>query len=428
MQQKTRITLLIAGLLCFFGVTKSQENTGSPYTRYGLGDLMSSYFGDSKAMGGTGLALRKTDKLFVVNPASYTAIDSLHFVMEAGVSGLVRKMSSSESSNPANIYDARLDYLSLGFPVTNWWGASAGVLPYSTVGYDLVTEKENFGYLSKHYYSGSGGINKAFIGNSFMPIKNLSLGFNANYLFGNIKQQNSVRFKDEGLVNITRENTLYFSDFYFSLGAQYKYEIDKDNSLNIGLVWDMNADLSSKRSLVVTNALSTSSSNPVDTIEFYDKKEGVVSLPQTFGLGVSYQYKDILTVAADAKFQDWSDAEAFGVQDSLGAGQRFSLGAEYIPAGKNSPGLNYLEMVRYRIGGHYNNSYLQFDNGDTKINDFGISFGLGLPLKRSKTTINLSLELGQRGSTDNNLVKEQYAILGVNFSLTDIWFIKRKFE
>jgi hypothetical protein len=62
------------------------------------------------------------------------------------------------------------------------------------------------------------------------------------------------------------------------------------------------------------------------------------------------------------------------------------------------------------------------------LTDFGISFGVGLPLKRSKTSFNLAFEWGQRGTTDDNLVKENYAKVTMNLTLHEFWFLKRKFE
>ena len=54
--------------------------------------------------------------------------------------------------------------------------------------------------------------------------------------------------------------------------------------------------------------------------------------------------------------------------------------------------------------------------------------GFGIPVKKSATKINIGFETGQRGETNNGLIKENYYILNVNFNMGDIWFIKRKFD
>ncbi|MFO7879931.1 MAG: hypothetical protein ACQES0_07710 [Bacteroidota bacterium] len=415
--------------LCALNV-QAQNKTGSPYTRYGLGDLQNKNFGDSRAMGNTSLAMRGGNKLYVANPASYTSIDSLRFIMEVGVGGSFKYMSSGTTGETASLYDMNLDYLSFGFPVTSYWGAAMGVMPYSDVGYDLVTSESSLGYPRKHYYAGSGGVNQAFLGSSFSLLDNLSLGVNFNYLFGSISQINTVEFDGEidGMVDIREENTMYINDYYFSLGAQYTHNFSEEQALTLGITWDVNNTLNAKRDYIVSNSLSSATDVVVDTIAYESKEKGKISLPSGIGAGLAYTYKDVLTLAADYKFQDWTDNEIFGEVDSLGASQRVSMGAEYIPDGKSSASLSYAGKIRYRLGAYYHDSYLQFDQGNTRVNDFGISFGLGLPMKRSNTTFNLSLELGQRGSLKNNLVKEQYVLVGMNFSLADIWFIKRKFE
>lgn len=427
MQRRNKILITFVALLCF-GSVFAQDRIGSPYTRYGVGDLLSRNFGDSKAMGGTSLALNSGNKLYVANPASYAAIDSLRFVMEVGLTSAFKSMQTS--SNQAVLSDINLDYLSFGFPVTKWWGASVGLLPYSNVGYDLMMTETYQGIDASYHYQGAGGLNQVYIGSSFNPFDGLSLGVNMNYMFGSIHRTNAVEFPSDvsGMINMTEKNSTYFSDVYFSVGMQYELHLKEDHDLNIGLVWENGSNLNAKRDLFVTNALSTLTSSPVDTLFYNGTEEGTVSLPMCIGGGLAYYYSDKLILAADYYLQDWSDAESFGETDSLGVSQRVSFGMEWTPEGRMSPGLDYWKKVRYRAGAFYNNTYLNFNNGETQINDFGISFGLGLPVKRSNTTFNLSLELGQRGSLENSLVREQYVVFGMNFTLSDIWFIKRKFD
>jgi hypothetical protein len=420
----------VLGLLLVLGIiveSYSQDKIGSPYTRYGIGDLMSRSFGDSKAMGGTSLALQSGNKLNVSNPASYTSIDSLRFIMEIGLTGAYKTMQSGNQTAAFN--DFTLDYLSFGFPITKWWGAAIGLLPYSNVGYDLVSSEIYNGYNTDFHYLGTGGINQVLIGNSFEPFENLSVGVNLNYLFGSIHRNNSVEFErdDTGLLNIYENNSMYFSDFYFSFGGQYIIHLNKNHRITLGAVWENNTPLNTRRYLLVTNSL-TSNNNPIDTLYFAGNETGKVTLPMSLGGGIAYHYSDKLTFAFDYYIQDWSESLIFGESDSLGNSQRVSFGGEWIPAGINSPGLKYWEKVKYRAGVYYNDTYLQFNQGETKIKDFGIGFGLGLPMKRSNTTFNISFEIGQRGTLENNFVKEQYAILGMNFSLSDIWFVKRKFD
>jgi hypothetical protein len=63
-----------------------------------------------------------------------------------------------------------------------------------------------------------------------------------------------------------------------------------------------------------------------------------------------------------------------------------------------------------------------------QLSDSGISFGLGLPFKGDKTSFNMACNIGQRGTLDNNLIREKYLFLSFSVTLHDFWFYKRKFE
>ena len=53
-----------------------------------------------------------------------------------------------------------------------------------------------------------------------------------------------------------------------------------------------------------------------------------------------------------------------------------------------------------------------------------MTFGIGLPVGLSK--INLGFEFGKKGTTNQNLIQENYFNFNVGFSLNDLWFRKRE--
>ena len=65
----------------------AQNNTNSPYTRFGYGDLGERSFGAGRAMGGVGYGLRSPKQINPMNPASYSCMDSLTFLFDFGVAG-----------------------------------------------------------------------------------------------------------------------------------------------------------------------------------------------------------------------------------------------------------------------------------------------------------------------------------------------------
>ena len=117
----------------------SQNNTNSPYTRFGYGDLTEGTASELRGMGGVGIANRSKSTINVLNPASYSSVDSLTFQFDVGAgarfSHFMTKGTDGNLSNSA--FNANLEYLTMRFPLGKWLGFSAGLLPYSFSGYNF---------------------------------------------------------------------------------------------------------------------------------------------------------------------------------------------------------------------------------------------------------------------------------------------------
>ena len=113
----------------------AQTSTNSPYTRYGFGQLSDQNFGNSQAMGGIAYGLRNGLQVNAANPASYSAVDSLTFIFDAGVS--LQNANFKEGNIKTNAKNSSVDYLAVQFRLAKGLGFAAGFLPYSIVGYNM---------------------------------------------------------------------------------------------------------------------------------------------------------------------------------------------------------------------------------------------------------------------------------------------------
>ena len=118
MRYKTIYSVVLLLLISFFAfVADAQNNTSSPYSVYGVGDLSNIAYGRNLGLGGTGLALRSSNSLNLKNPASATAIDSLSVLFETGV---FLKYTETETSELLNSYeDGNLSHLAFGHRYTS---------------------------------------------------------------------------------------------------------------------------------------------------------------------------------------------------------------------------------------------------------------------------------------------------------------------
>lgn len=416
---------IVADNLCI-----SQSNISSPYSAFGLGNIESINNVRNQSMGGMSIGTRDYFTINTGNPASYTAFDSTSFVFEAGVAGHMTTLKTTDLTE--KISSASMSHLLFGFPITKWWRSSFGLLPYSEVGYNVnETDNNPVTGKTKYNYEGSGGISRAFWGNAFSLAKSLSIGINASYLFGTIDKNQKITFPDSAnIMNVLINNALSINNFDVEIGVQYYRKIKDKLSFVAGATYHPRLNLNARRNFMVRSFLNEINGVEIfrDTAFIETDRKGTVILPAAFGAGFSIANSYNWLFGIDYKFNQWSDFSSFGSTDSLADSHTISGGGAFIPD-RNS--FSYLKRVEYRLGANYSKSFLKFKNED--INGFGITFGVGLPLKgaslrRSMSMINIGVELGQRGTLNQGLIKENYFNVFLGVSIYEWWFFKRRYN
>lgn len=230
--------LLILATVALTSATCAQtwaQTQDSPYSMLGYGVLNDHVSASQRQMGGVGYAMRNSRQINVMNPASYAAIDSMTFLFDIGADVSLYRATEAGGSGHKTL--GGLDYITLQVPIGRRMGASAGLLPYSTVGYSFGSTVPN----GETQYQGSGGITEAYVGFAGSPAKGLSLGFNISYLFGNVL--NDVYVYDSGSGGTSLyETVLKVRDFNLQLGAQYGLDINRTNRLTLGLSYTLGKD------------------------------------------------------------------------------------------------------------------------------------------------------------------------------------------
>jgi long-subunit fatty acid transport protein len=231
------------------------------------------------------------------------------------------------------------------------------------------------------------------------------------------------------------------SDLYLDYGAQYAYIIDsvkgrdlKENvKLLMGATFAAQTNVKAKIDSVSYNYYTTSQGyeNSLDTLENTENTKGTITFPLSFGFGLGFQKGDKWLVAADFAVQNWSTYQAFNQSASLKNSMRISLGAQYIPNSKASGEGNYPKRMHYRMGIRYAQTALELKN--TQLTEYGVSAGIGFPVGRNYllqnfSMVNIGLEIGQRGTVTNGLIKEQFFKATIGFTINDRWFVKPKFD
>lgn len=410
-----------------------QSGTNSPYSQYGLGDLSDQGVGFNKGMSGVGLAFRKGNEVNPLNPASYSSVDSLSMILDAGLSGQLTHYN--ENGNRLNAKSGGFDYVVALFRAFKNVGVSVGVRPYSNVGYSYSTvEKLPEANLSVPVkYEGNGGLNQVFLGAGWKIFKPLSVGFNVAYFWGDINR--SIGTTNTTINSLTKEYSSSTHNFKLDFGLQYDQPIGKNKTdfLTIGATYGVGHNLKTDPICRVLSKNTTQ--QKADSTE-YEITDGL-SLPTSIGVGIAYRRNNVFRVGADFQMQKWGSLD-YPNYESSDDGADFTLksgllkdsynvnvGAEWIP---RYMGRNFLHRVTYRVGLGYTTPYY-YINGQDGPKDFHVSLGFGIPIingYNNRSVLNISAQW-QRRSADQ-LIKEDTFRINIGLTFNERWFAKWKVE
>ncbi|MFA6770581.1 MAG: hypothetical protein WCR71_05350, partial [Bacteroidales bacterium] len=421
------IVLFLAGTN-LFGQSQDALSTFTPYSVFGVGDINRAGTAYNKAMGGIGIGIRENRLINILNPASLTERDTLSFLLDFGVN---QKNILTETDNAKSAYNVfNMHHIVMSFPIYKKSAFSIGIIPYSSVGYsfeEVETDPAIINEMGDIRYQryGTGGINKIFLGASVNLFKNFSLGAEGIFYFGTIDRKSDILFNSDASYRTINSGMDYvISSLSAKLGAQYFKALDNDVSFTVGATWLFGSKLSGD---LTKFAYATNNSGRRDTVYFDNVKETSLEIPSELGLGVSLRKKDKWLIGFDYTRQDWSSAlfaPTPGISFTPALSNAFKVGFEYIP---NRYDIRYYtKRITYRGGLYYENTYMKV--ADKQIDAIGITLGATLPILRLSNGVGFSVDLGQRGSLKNNLVRERYIMFNLNFSLQDIWFVKYKYD
>lgn len=410
------LVLAAVVLTCTIGAA-AQGNTTSPYSMFGYGILNDYATSSQRAMGGVGYAMNGGRQINVMNPASYAAIDSLTFLWDAGID--ISMLRTTEGDRKAKSTGGGVDYLTMQFPITKNLGASIGMLPFSSVGYEFASEIDN----GSEARAGGGGLNVLYAGAAYKILDNLSVGVNVGYLFGT-NVYDAYVYSDYGTTLF--ERVIQVRSWDLKIGALYTYEIGQKHSATVGFTFTPKKSLQGH---TWGAYYDMTNDEQVDTIG-YTSLNGKNYTPMSFGLGLSYEFDKKLYAEVDLTYQNWKDAkfakvEGFDNNDgNLTFDNRWKVaaGVQYTPQQRGG----FFRRVNYRIGAYYNHDYVNVRGNN--VREYGLTCGLGLPAPGSKTVINLGFEYKHRTSSPINYITENYfnITLGVNFN--QMWFWKSKID
>lgn len=410
-------------LTCLLAVQMmaQESSTLSPYSQYGMGILADQSLGATRGMGGLGIGFRDGRQINMLNPASYSSVDSLTMLFDLGMS---TKMSNfKENGKSVNAKTGALDYMVASFRLMKHVGLAVGIVPFSNVGYDYDSVDSSTG--TTEGYAGEGGFSQLFLGMGWEFAKGFSAGFNFSYFWGNYSKIVTVSNSDGNANVMLRTYSTTIRNYKLDFGLQWQRLLNQDNLLTVGMTTSVGHALHANAEI---NNVSTNSATGVTSESAPIGLENAFSLPWSFGLGATLTNRQRLTAGFDYTLQRWGSLD-YPVYDSRGytlTGNYFkdrhkiAGGVDWMP---NPMSRNYLSHVHYRFGVSYATPYYKI-KGSNGPSEFTVSAGLGLPVSRSMIQISGQwVRSAAKGFVTDNTFR-----INIGLTFNERWFAKWKVD
>ncbi len=452
----TIIARLCLAILPVFFLLTAQAQQNSPFTRYGLGEFYTNQHIISRAIGGLSAAYADGSNNNVGqsinfnNPATYGSLYMVTFDI-----GLTIDTRTLNSNNPTGKFSSANfvpSYLTLGVPLkrSKGWGFAFGLKPLSTINYSVESRERIAGDSLQTLYEGSGGLNQVFVGTG-KKWKNFSLGINTGYNFGRKEIDTRKSFiNDTVFYYQSNTSTLTsFSGAFLSGGLQYEFSVGKkvhaetktteNYWMRLGVTGTLQQSLNASQDLSKhTYTTSANGDIKIDSVAEQNDIKGKILLPSTYAVGLTFHKNvtsprgvfEVWSIGAEYTATQWTKYRFYDQPDRLADSWQLKLGVQFSPDPLSGHG--YWGNVNYRAGFYLGKDNVNADGNGLK--QYGLSFGAGLPIRKWRvgydnqfTFLNTALQVGKRGSAVNNIT-ENYFQLSLGISLSDLWFIKRKYD
>jgi len=398
---QNKICIILSLLVC-----TNLSIAQSYYSQRGLGLVNHYVSGRSQSMGGIGLA--STDKLSVnyLNPAALTNLPITY------ISGQFRHESVGLESHDQDGVFSDTNVMGAQFHIPlkrESISLGLGLMPYSTIDFSFESRSANSidGNVYDRFLEGDGGINTVFLSFAFKPFSRLSVGATSLFYFGTLRTLERVIFPTTSAYTNAR---IEVSDDFTAVNIRFGMQFKVTQSWAVGAVFTPSLSVNGNKSVFLRN---------IANLE--DIKTIGIEMPASIGVGTNVYITKKFLVGMDYYLRKWSDLEFDGYTSDS---HRVGFGAEFSGRG-NSINSSYWSRMAVRAGFYFADLGLEDPVGDSVTERF-FTFGLGIPIKWNAGRIDLSFEVGQRGTLSNNPMEENIVRVSAGITVGERWFLRRE--
>ncbi len=353
--------------------------------------------------GGFSMAFVDSINLNQMNYALWTHMPRTTFSLNFGYQGL----QSESATNKISSVDGNFFGGFLAIPLIPKVAAMGfGILPKSINNQGFIIRDVGIGAPADQTIKVKGTLSEVQLVGSFAFGQNLSIGLFLYYILGKINDQTRVDYSDPAYQDVDVENQYQFYGKGPSGGI----------SAFLRLTPRLSVGARVKFPSVMTMYTQQFSRSAEQKIEQYQD----ITFPINATIGASWAPLERWVIGADVDYINWEDGYKFNDIPVRSMNNNFRIGAgiEHTPSKRRMAA--YGNKMNYRAGVFY--GQLNFLANENPVNEYGISLGLGLPIKSGSSRIDVAVQVGERGDIAINGLSEKFFRLNFSVSANELWF------
>lgn len=407
----------------------AQTIGNSPYAAFGIGEVKYDNTTDINAMGGVSTAYiwDFNNGFNFSNPAANKNLELTSLKIEGTNENNFFKSDFNNMS--ATKHSSYLSNISIAFPISQKMKFGMGYQPYSSKKYSVVaTETEANGDKRASFSRGEGGLSTIQAALSYQISPEFGLGLKSNFYFGNLYDINEVTATNAELIN-GYETKNKIKTFNFTLGTAYQKKLEKDKKFTLGATYTFGNTGQMETTYVNSTYFYLPGQVKVNESIIEERaSEDKNLIPMEFSLGAGLGKDGKWFLGSQVDYKKGETIQYLGQPFTYENSYKISAGGWYLPNYNNFR--NYFSRVTYRYGAYYEKGNLSFDG--TNINKFALTGGVSLPFDNRGASrmsgIDVGVELGKRGTLENNLIRQNFVNLRIGINFADKWFNKRLYD
>lgn len=406
----------------------SQSRSGSFYSLFGVGYPTDNNNPREFGMGIFGVSLDNMDSNSLQNPALWGK--NAFTTASSGFNLSQFRASGSSSSSVNQLLEA--GYLQFTFPVLREKvGISASMYSVTRSNYRFVNIDSTspspgnmINYASD--VRGAGGINKLEVGIGWNINKNISVGYAPSLTFVSQNNSEDVFFSQSGYGTSNADTKITGSTLGHRFGTLLTFRnlFRTNDRVSFGAAATLPITIDAKERTTVTKFVN----GQEQEVPLREVQKGKITLPVELNAGLTYYPTSLVNFSVEGLYEQWSNYEsAFDPSSELSYMTdrvKAGFGAEYHPYRTNST--SFLSNFRYSGGISYDTGHLNIRGQDISTLWFSAGLGIISPDPRSRSSVDISIRYGLRGTTNNDLIREKIWALNLSINLSELMFFRQR--